>query len=147
MNIGPIYSSKRNLVQPKNCLVQPKVAIFLNYFCHLNIMQIWVFNKAQWSSRLPEACFQAVFKLCLGMRSQIINTYSNSKKSITFFCPPKQSFKLTPRKVSGSLPYHGTCMKPHIGMVSRIFFSIKWYFYHGLCLKGKPWSCRHPVVW
>ena len=18
-------------------------------------------------------------------------------------------------------------------------------FYHGLCLKGKPWSCRHPV--
>ena len=20
-----------------------------------------------------------------------------------------------------------------------------WYFYHGLCLKGKPWSCGHPV--
>ena len=20
-------------------------------------------------------------------------------------------------------------------------------FYHGLCLKGKPWSCGHPLGW
>ena len=44
-------------------------------------------------------------------------------------------------KLESKARYVGLLLAPAEGQRPACF-----RFYHGLCLKGKPWSCRHPVA-